>query len=82
MVNLTRGLKNKHDYSCCEWMIASLFQHNLPNTTNRQLYLKYEVNFFNLSQLSEGLRDLVSHMELESQHKVIKTPVKNFSVKF
>lgn len=76
MVNLTLALKNKHEYSCCEWMIASLFQHKLPNTTIRQLYLKYEVNYFTLDQLSEGLRDLIQHMEVEKLQREVKPPVR------
>ena len=69
MLSLTRRLKNKHNFDCCEWMISSLFQHKLATTTIRQLYLKYEVNFFSLDQLNEGLRNLVSHMEVENQPK-------------
>ena len=72
LLNLTRSLRNKHDFSCCEWIVASLFQHKLPNATNRQLYLKYERNFFSLEQLNEGLRDLISHMEIERQQKHVK----------
>ena len=72
MLNLTRSLKNKHDYSCCEWIIASLFQHKLTSTTSRQLYLKYETNYFSLDQLNEGIRDLISHMEVERQQKTLK----------
>ncbi|KAK3894099.1 hypothetical protein Pcinc_002118 [Petrolisthes cinctipes] len=72
MLNLTRSLSNKHDYSCCEWIIASLFQHKLCTATIRQLYLKYETNYFDLSQLSEGLRDMVSHMEMEGASKLSK----------
>lgn len=77
MLNLTRSLKNKCDYSCCEWIIASLFQHKLPTSTIRQLYLKYEANYFDLSQLNEGLRDLISHMEVESHLKSSKTVKQN-----
>lgn len=69
MLNLTRSLTNKHDYSCCEWVIASLFQHKLPSATIRQLYLKYETNYFDLTELNEGLRDLISHMEVENLYK-------------
>ena len=69
MLNYTRSLRNKHNFDCCERMIASLFEHELSTTTIRQLYLKYEVNYLNLDQLNEGIRDLVSHMEVENQQK-------------
>ena len=46
MLNLTRSLRNNHNFPCCEWIISSLFQHKLTNNTIRQLYLKYETNFF------------------------------------
>ncbi len=54
LLNLSRSLSNKHNYMCCEWIIASLFQPKLPNITTRQLYLTYETNFFSLDQLNEG----------------------------
>lgn len=69
LFNLTKSLSNKHNYDCCEWIISSIFQHKLSTTTIRQLYLKYEVNFFTLDQLNEGLRDLISHMEIENPQK-------------
>lgn len=72
MLNLTRSLRNRHGFTCCEWIITSLFQHKLTNSTIRQLYLKYENNFFSLDQLNESLRDLISHMEVEN-----KKPSKN-----
>lgn len=69
MLNLTRVLKNKHDFTCCEWIISSMFQHKLVIATIRQLYFKYEVNYFTLSQLNDGLRDIVSHMDTEARIK-------------
>lgn len=57
MLNLTRSLKNKHDFIDSEWAIASIFQHKLSPITVRQLYLKYEQNCFDLDQLNEGLRE-------------------------
>lgn len=65
MLNLTRSLQNKHNYDCCEWIIASIFQHKLATPTIRQLYLKYDSNYFTLHQLNEGLREMISHMEVE-----------------
>lgn len=74
LINLTRSLSNKHDYSDSEWIISSLFQRKLPPTTIRQLYLKYNVNFFDLTQMNEGLRDLISHMEVEEKPKPSSKP--------
>ena len=75
MLNLTRSISNKHDYTCCEWIISSLFQHKLPSMTIRQLYIKYDTNYFSLDQMNEGIRDLVSHMETENQGKASNSKV-------
>lgn len=46
----------------------SIFQRKLP----RQLYLKYDTNYFSINQLNEGLRDCITHMEVEDMSKTPK----------
>lgn len=65
LINLTRALKDKTDYSNCEWIIAFMFQRKLPKTTIHQLYLKYGKNYFSIEEMTDGLKNLVSHMDME-----------------
>ena len=66
LINLTRSLENKHDFSSDEWIIAFMFQRKLSKTTIHQLYLKYTTNFFSLKEMKDGLGDLIAHMDVES----------------
>lgn len=67
LINLTRALKDKEDYSNCEWIIAYLFQRKLSKATIQQLYLKYGKNYFTIEEMKEGIGNIVSHMECEGQ---------------
>lgn len=65
LINLTRSLKDKTDYSDCEWIIAFMFQRKLPKAAIHQLYLRYGKNYFSIEEMTDGLKHLISHMDME-----------------
>lgn len=78
-INLTRTLKDKTDYSDCEWIIAFMFQRKIPKAAIHKLYLKYGKNYFSTEEMTDGLKHLVSHMDIEDGQVSKKSKVNNSS---
>ena len=71
--NLTQYLRTKHDYSCCQWIIETIFQNKLPSEMTQQLYNRYHKHHFTLKEMSEGVKNMLDHMTQETSTRQVKS---------